>query len=330
MRLAFSLAAALLLVSFGGGVAMARQSETAARDRAPHRTHWLDVGGARLEYLDFGGPARAPLLVLLPGFGDNAHAYDDIAPVLARDFRVVGLTPRGHGASSTPDTGYTVGTFAEDVRALLDTMGARRAFLIGHSIAGATITRFAARHPERTSGVVYLDATMDLAGRDSVLAANPVPRPAPTDSSVEGVRRWYRDYFYGFWTDAIANALRQGGTDENARARPRLLPGLMADATAHPKEYRAVRAPVLAIVAAKTVDANYPWLRGMGDAAQRAAASRYLEGTLNPWYAAGAARLRRERPDARVVTIRGHHYVHVTAQRDVAREITSFVRAVGR
>src|SRR4051812_44273458 len=83
-------------------------------DRAPHSIGWLIRPDARLEYLEFGDRRRPPI-VLLPGYGDNAHIFDDLAPLLAPKYRVVALTPRGHGASSTPNTGYTVRAFADDL-----------------------------------------------------------------------------------------------------------------------------------------------------------------------------------------------------------------------
>jgi pimeloyl-ACP methyl ester carboxylesterase len=293
-------------------------------DRAPHEISWLHRPGARLEYLEFGKKGGAPI-VLLPGYGDNAHVFDDLAPLLATQYRVVALTPRGHGASSTPNAGYTVRAFADDLEALLDSLRLQRAVLVGHSAGGATITDFAVRHPERVQRLVYLDAAGDLVGRDSVLAANPVQRPPPTDSTAEGARRWYREMFFGFWTDAIENSFLYHGTDSSARNRPKLLPLFLADYEAHPADYRRVRAPALIIASRKTVDANYPWLRGAGHDLERARAQQYLDRILNPWYEAGVARAQREIPGARVMTLPGHHYIFVTEQRRVASEILRFL-----
>ena len=311
------LASALLLVPF----ALGRAQDL---DRAPHTVGWLTRPDARLEYLDFGNQTGATV-VLLPGYGDNAHAYDDLAPTLARRYHVIALTPRGHGASSTPSSGYTVHAFVDDLKALLDTLHIRRAVLVAHSAGGATITDFAVRNPDRVIGLVYLDAAGDLAGRDSVLAANPVRRPAPTDSTAAGARRWYREMFFGFWSDAIENSFRSHGTDSVARNRPKLLPQFLADYQRNPADYRGVRAPALIIAAVKTVDANYPWLRGSGHDAERARAQQYLDRILNPWYAAGALRAHSEMPRSRIVNLPGHHYIFVTEQRRVTEEILRFL-----
>lgn len=312
--------AALLFISRAAG-----QSVTPAGDHAPHQVRRLRLPDATLEYLDFGGPKVAPLVLFLPGYGNSAHIYDDIAPELTQRFRVLALTPRGQGASSTPDSGYTVGTLANDVRVLLDSLAERTAILVGHSVAGAIITRFAARWPGRTTALVYLDAAMDFANRDSVLAANPVPRPPPADSSPDGWRRWYREVFYGFWSDALQNDMASYSADSSARHRPQLLPALLLDATLQPKEYRLTKAPVLAVVATKTIDANYPWLRTSNDAAGRQPAQLYLDRVLNPWYMVEARRLQRERPDAELVSIPGHHVIFITAQQRVVQVVSEFL-----
>lgn len=317
-HMAFRVVGAMLLC--------AADATTQAADRAPHQVRWLTRGDARLEHLDFGG-AASRTIVLVPGYGDNAHIFDDLAPVLARRFHVVALTPRGHGASSTPMSGYTVRSFADDLGALLDTLQVQRAVLVGHSAAGATITDFAARHSERTQGVVYLDATLDLARRDSVLAANPIQRPAPTDSTPDGARRWYREVFYGFWSDAIENAMRSRSSETAARSRSTLLPQFLHDVATHQADYHKVRAPALIITTTKTVDANYPWLRVSADTTVRATAQRYLDAVLNPWYAAGARRAQRDLPRSRTVVLSGHHYIFVTSESRVANEIFRFAAA---
>jgi pimeloyl-ACP methyl ester carboxylesterase len=323
MKHAWYAAAAVLLLP------AAVVSRAQSPDGVQHTIGWVTRPDARLEYLDFGNAPRTTI-VLVPGYGDNAHVYDDLAPILARRYHVVALTPRGQGASSTPGSRYTVRAFSDDLQALLDTLHIQRTVLVGHSAGGATITDFATRHPDRVNGLIYLDAAGDLAGRDSVLAANPVRRPEPTDSTPEGARRWYRETFFGFWSEGLENSFRSHGTDSLARNRPRLLPQFLADYERNPADYRHVRAPALIIAAVKTVDASYPWLRGAGHEAERARAQQYLDRVLNPWYAAGAARAHREIRGSRIVSLPGHHYIFVTAQRRVADEILRFLSEGGR
>jgi non-heme chloroperoxidase len=76
------------------------------RDESPHTVHFVTVdGNVKLEVLDWSGSGRP--LMLLAGLGDTAHVFDDFAPKLANTYHVYGITRRGFGASSVPDSGYS-------------------------------------------------------------------------------------------------------------------------------------------------------------------------------------------------------------------------------
>jgi non-heme chloroperoxidase len=82
-------------------------------DSSPHGITFVTVdNGVKLEVLDWGGNGRA--VVLLAGY-QTAHEYDDFAPKLTAFCHVYGITRRGFGASSRPDSGYTAQRSAEDV-----------------------------------------------------------------------------------------------------------------------------------------------------------------------------------------------------------------------
>lgn len=115
--------------------------------------------GVRLQYLDFGGTGE-PLL-LLAGLNNTANVYRSFAPLLTGNFRVRAVTRRGYGASSQPTGGYDPRTLARDILALLDSWGVSRVHLVGHSIAGQEMNRFAADYPSRVGRMVYLDAAWD-------------------------------------------------------------------------------------------------------------------------------------------------------------------------
>jgi pimeloyl-ACP methyl ester carboxylesterase len=189
-------------------------------------------GGIRLEVIDWGG--HGPPLVLLAGLGESGHIYNDFAPRLTDRFRVFALTRRGHGLSSRADTStYVLDTLAADIGAVLDSLQLNRASLIGHSIAGAEITRFAARFPDRVERLVYLDASHDFAGIDSVLAANPAWPPdfEPGADTLNAARDWSKRYRFGYWSDALESGVNRSPDSDPAADRC-----LLRDAILHPKE----------------------------------------------------------------------------------------------
>jgi magnesium chelatase accessory protein len=80
-----------------------------------------------------------PTLLLLHGSGAATHSWRDMAPILARDFRIVAPDLPGHGFTQTPASeGLSLNGMAGEVAELLDVLGEIPAAVVGHS-AGAAI-----------------------------------------------------------------------------------------------------------------------------------------------------------------------------------------------
>jgi non-heme chloroperoxidase len=138
--------------------------------------------GVALEVLDWGGRGR--LLVFLAGLGGTAHLFDDFAPQFTDSFRVVGITRRGFGASAGAPPPSDLDTLVADITAVLDSLALGPVVLVGHSIAGEEMTRFAELHGPRCAGLVYLDAAYDRSGIDTLARAQP-PAPEPRISAAD-------------------------------------------------------------------------------------------------------------------------------------------------
>jgi non-heme chloroperoxidase len=152
----------LLLVASAGNLI----AQEPWRDPSPHRVQFIQVDdNVELELLDWGGSGRC--LVLLAGEGGTAHVFDDFAPKLTSEYHVLGITRRGYGASSAPTTGYTADRLGDDVLAVLDVLKLDRPVLVGHSIAGEELSSVGSRHPDRVSGLIYLDAAYSYAFYDA-------------------------------------------------------------------------------------------------------------------------------------------------------------------
>src|ERR1700728_654399 len=110
----------------------------------------------KLEVLDWGGPGRN--LVLLAGGGSTAHVFDSLGPKLAAHYHVIGITRRGFGQSSAPQTGFDARRLGDDVVAVLDALHIADPVLVGHSIAGEELSAISTYHPGRAAALIYLDA----------------------------------------------------------------------------------------------------------------------------------------------------------------------------
>jgi non-heme chloroperoxidase len=130
------------------------------------KVHFVTVDkDVKLEVLDWGGTGRP--LVFLAGLGNTAHTFDKFAPQFTANYHVYGITRRGFGASSQPDTSissnYSADRLGDDVLAVIDVLKLNRPVLVGHSIAGEELSSIGSRHPEKVSGLIYLEAAYPYA-----------------------------------------------------------------------------------------------------------------------------------------------------------------------
>ena len=168
----------LITVIAAGGLALSIASAQAPTDSAPKQA-FATIDGVRLHYADWGG-AGPWLVFLTPGGGSLDEQLGSLAPQFVDRFRVVGLTRRGQPPSAVAAGPYDTDTLVRDLVGFLDLLGAQRAHLAGHSIAGAEMTRLAATHPTRVATLVYLDAAVDYKAsaaiaREAGLAPHPDP-----------------------------------------------------------------------------------------------------------------------------------------------------------
>jgi len=133
------------------------QNSPSSRGETALKTQFVDVQpDLKLEVLDWGGTGRK--LVLLAGGGSTAHVFDSLGPKLAAHYHAIGITRRGFGQSSAPQTGYDPRRLGDDVVAVLDGLHIANPVLVGHSIAGEELSAVSTYHPGRAAALIYLDA----------------------------------------------------------------------------------------------------------------------------------------------------------------------------
>jgi 3-oxoadipate enol-lactonase len=88
-------------------------------------------------------------MVLLPYLAADHACYAFQLEEYARRFTCISVDLRGAGESDKPDGVYSTEQFADDVGALMQAIGVRRAHVVGLSLGGATGIWLAAKYPER-------------------------------------------------------------------------------------------------------------------------------------------------------------------------------------
>ncbi len=134
----------------------------------PFATH----KGVRL-YWRLEGAAERPPLLLLNSIGTDLSSWDRAMPSLLRDFRVLRMDARGHGASDAPPGDYRMMDLADDVAAVMDAAGVAEAAVAGVSLGGMVAMALALDHLERVSSLALIctSAEMDRAAWEDRIAA---------------------------------------------------------------------------------------------------------------------------------------------------------------
>jgi len=296
---------------------------------------FVGTSGARLHYLDFGG--RGEPVVLLAGLGNTAWIWSDFGVRLAREgFRVVALTRRAHGESSAPAGGYALDTLAADVVALMDSLGLRRAHLVGHSLAGAELTRIAARYPDRVRRLVYVDAAYDRALQQRYDSLVPSPRLGPAMTAADrrsvdaylAYQRRARLDLSRFWSPVVERDYRASLDVDSLGAvrwrHPFARYGeMLEDVARAAPEYGTVRVPALALYA--TVSQAIPPADATAELREQIA--RFERENHRPWAAESMAQFRAGVRGGRVQEIAGVHHLFLDRPEETLRAIVNFLRS---
>jgi pimeloyl-ACP methyl ester carboxylesterase len=125
------------------------------------QSKFADVNGVKLHYLVAG---KGDPVVLLHGFAETSHMWLPLMAKLAETHTVIAPDLRGFGESSTPEDGYTKKAMAQDIRALLKSLGHDHIRLVGHDIGLMVAYAYAAQYPEDVDRLVLMEAFLPGVG----------------------------------------------------------------------------------------------------------------------------------------------------------------------
>jgi len=229
------------------------------RAREPDREGEIERDGVRIGYDVYGedGDDRTCIVLFTSWAIVHMRQWKLQIPFLARHFRVLTVEGRGNGRADRPGAEEAYGDveYVDDALAVMDATGIDRAVLVGLSVGARHALQFAARHPDRSLGVVAIGTSFP--------AVSPEGFDLPRES-YEGWEKYNRHYWladYPAWvqffmsqvfTEPHSTKQREDGvswgldTDgrtlaltHNARARPT---AEEAEATC-----RQIRCPVLVV-----------------------------------------------------------------------------------
>jgi haloalkane dehalogenase len=121
--------------------------------------HYVPRKQGRVYARDYEG--GGPAFVLMHGFPDNFHIYDNLIPFLiGGGRRVVVFDFLGYGASDKP-SGATYGFKQQlgDLEAVVEVLGLGKIVPVGHDAAGPAAINFTIDHPDRVESLCILNTS---------------------------------------------------------------------------------------------------------------------------------------------------------------------------
>jgi pimeloyl-ACP methyl ester carboxylesterase len=115
------------------------------------------------QYVTYGDTKAPPLIFLHGGMGNSENWGNQVGAFAGR-YRVILIDSRGHGRSSRDARPFGYDLMADDVIALMDQLGVRKASIVGWSDGGNIGLSIALRYPERLDRLFAFGANSDPSG----------------------------------------------------------------------------------------------------------------------------------------------------------------------
>jgi pimeloyl-ACP methyl ester carboxylesterase len=167
----------------------------------------------RIAYMDVAptGPANGRTVILHHGGLYYGWYWSEQIKALAQEgYRVLAKDRLGWGKSSKPIIPYSINLWASNTARLMDHLEIEQAALVGHSIGGQMVTRFAFLYPERITHLVTVNQ-VGLTDRRAGGGFRPLTGEVDANPDMEavysGLLRWASDN-YSTWQPKFIEHMR--------------------------------------------------------------------------------------------------------------------------
>ena len=167
----------------------------------------------RIAYMDVAPTGRANGRTVILHHGGLYYGWywgEQIKALAQEGYRVVVKDRLGWGKSSKPIIPYSINLWASNTARLMDHLEIEQAALVGHSIGGQMVTRFAFLYPERITHLVTVNQ-VGLTDRRSGRGFRPLTGEVDANPDMEAVyaslHRWGTEN-YSTWQPEFLEHMR--------------------------------------------------------------------------------------------------------------------------
>ena len=147
-----------VLVSISG---CAKEEDLSVNNLQLKHSVALSEDSERIAYTSTGEGDIA--LIFIHGWSCDGRYWQKQISTFAFSNKVITIDLAGHGHSSLTRKDFTIPSFANDVKAVVDKEQITRAILIGHSMGGGVIAEAARIMPKRVIGIIGIDTFHSVA-----------------------------------------------------------------------------------------------------------------------------------------------------------------------
>jgi epoxide hydrolase 4 len=133
-----------------------------------------EVNGLQWHWVEAGSP-EGPLVLFLHGLPEGWYSWRYVLPTVDQGFRLVAIDMKGYGRSDLRDRDFDWHHVASRIMELVDSLGARKLYVVGHDWGALIGSVLVADHPERILGFVRMEA--DLVPKRGSTAATYAQKP---------------------------------------------------------------------------------------------------------------------------------------------------------
>lgn len=172
--------------------------------------HFAKVNEIKLCYEEKGD--GYPVL-LVHGFGGNKEGWIAQWNPLSEHFKVIRFDNRNGGKSDRPNQPNTTEMLADDIRGLMDYLKIDKAHVIGWSMGGIIVQKFALKYPNRLNKLVLINTVLGAPDDHAVEIILKNHLKEMEERKIDSVKAFWISarlgYYYKFRKELEANSKRR-------------------------------------------------------------------------------------------------------------------------
>ncbi len=149
----------LYLLCLTSVAVVAQSGETAGqRDISadfPFQSHYVDVLGSRMHYIDEG---QGDVVLFLHGNPTSSYLWRNIVPYVSGEYRAIAVDLIGMGKSDKPDLDYTFYDHARYLDGFIEALALTDITLVMHDWGSGLGFHYAQRHPDNVKAMAFMEA----------------------------------------------------------------------------------------------------------------------------------------------------------------------------